>query len=33
MTVRNIARAESNDAVPSNGTWSNEAASTTAAQQ
>ena len=33
MTARNIARAESNDAVPSTGTGSNEAASTMAAQR
>ena len=33
ITARNIARAESNDAVPSTGTRSNEAASTIAAQR
>ena len=30
MTARNIARAESNDAVPSKGTWPHEQESTTA---
>ena len=33
MTARSMARAESNDAVPSIGTWSNEAASTIAAHR
>ena len=33
MTARSMARAESNDAVPSSGTWSNDAASTIAAQR
>ena len=33
MTARNIARAESNDAVPSTGARSNDAASTIAAQR
>ena len=33
MTARSMARAESNDAVPSSGTWSNDAASTTAAHR
>ena len=32
-TLRNMARADSNEAVPSSGTWSNDAASATAAQR
>jgi hypothetical protein len=33
MTARNMARAELNDALPSSGTWSNEAPSAIAAQR